>query len=442
MYAWEKTFNQAIKILREREVAKLMRLRIIGTIGESVAFNSTQTSLAVVCITYALAGGVLSPEKVYTSLMILNFTSFWGVYASHKGMMFFATCRVMKKRVEDILFIKDIIEPEEAQKESSFSKRKNLVEYNDSYGGLDSLDLKTKPQVIFQNFSARWKKGDPKLCLDNINLKLYSGQLTTIIGSIGSGKTTFLLSFLKEIPSTEGNLLFNGRVAYVEQEPTIFSGTVRSNILFGLEYDESLYKKVVRACALLEDFKQLEGGDLAIVGERGITLSGGQKARISLSRALYSQSDIYLFDDPLSAVDSRVGRHIFNYAIKGDLLQDKLVILVTHHLNYAKESDRVLLFSEGKVVADGKFEDVRMMESGLFDRFKEVEDRAEAEKKEASMKRSTTIRGKSEVEEAKDKDKEAKGVTGEEKNQPVTASTYYKYFKQADNCSHLIMNSC
>ena len=438
MYAWEKTFNQAIKVLREREVAKLFQLKIIGTIGESFAFNSTQTSLLIMCLMYALAGGILSSEKVYTSLMILNFTSLWGVYHSHSGMMFIAACRVMNKRIEDILFIKDIIEPEEILKKNSFAKRKDSIEYKDPYGSLNSLDSKMRPLAAFQNFSARWKKGDPKLCLNNIDLKLYSGQLTTVIGSIGAGKTTFLLSFLKEIPSTEGNLLFDGRVAYVEQEPTIFSGTVRSNILFGLEYNESLYKKVVRACCLLDDFKQLESGDLTIVGERGITLSGGQKARISLCRALYSQSDIYLLDDPLSAVDSRVGRHIFKYAIRGDLLQDKLVILVTHHLNYAKESDRVLLFSEGRIVADGKFEDVRMMESGLFDRFKEVEDKVE---EKAPVRKSTTMKGESAFEERKDKDEKEEAVaSGEEKDLPVTASTYLEYVRQGENYPYLIMN--
>ena len=438
MYAWEKTFSQALNILREQEIVKLFRLKLIATIAEIFAFSSTHISLMVMCVGYALAGGVLSSEKVYTSFIILSFASLWGVYQSHLGLMFISSCKVMNKRVEDILFIKDIIEPEETSNRPSLANREDSSGHKSSYGGPNTQDLERKPQAVFQNFSARWKKGDQKLCLNNINLKLYRGQLTTLIGSIGAGKTTFLLSFLKEIPSTDGDLLLNGRVAYVEQEPTIFSGTIRSNILFGLEYNKALYMKVVRSCSLLDDFEQLQNGDLTIVGERGVTLSGGQKARVSLGRALYSQSDIYLLDDPLSAVDSRVGRHIFDSAIRGDLLQDKLVILVTHHLNYAKESDRVLLFSEGKIVADGKFEEVRRMESGLFDKFREVEDKAE--KKEVLVKKPITTKGESDVKKIQGKNEEKKAPTGEEKNMTVTVSTYFQYFKQAEDRSLAIIN--
>ena len=179
------------------------------------------------------------------------------------------------------------------------------------------------------------------------------GQITAVIGRIGSGKTSFLHSFLKEMPKTTGELTINGTIAYVEQEPIIFSGSVRYNILFGRELDKKKYETILEACALVDDLKKYTDGDATLIGERGVTLSGGQKTRISLARALYSNSDIYVLDDPLSAVDSKVGRHIFENAIRGILMKDKIIILVTHNLPFAKECDKVIIFEEGRVKAEG-----------------------------------------------------------------------------------------
>jgi len=416
MYAWEEAFKKAIETLRDREAISLLKLRIMEIFSISVAVTSPQSSLVIMCIFYALAGGMLSPEKIYASLMILNFVSLWAVEFFHHGMMFVSAMKVIKTRLESVLLLKDIVKIEQAGVQS----------------GIRSHNLDRTGPVIFSNFSAWWKSDDARPCLSDINLTLIPGQVTTVIGTIGSGKTSFLLSFLRETPKTQGQLRFEGRVAYVEQEPIIFSGTVQDNILFGREYDEQLYKTVVRACNLHEDFRQFQNGDKTVVGERGITLSGGQKARLSLGRALYSQSDIYLFDDPLSAVDSKVGRHIFNYAIRGQLLKDKVVVLVTHHLNYAKESDRVLLFSEGRIMGDGKFEELRSMDNALFSKFKEIED--EEEKRKSSFRESTIVKP-SEKDTKKKEEEIDKGskLKGEEAEQSVSLKTYLAYVKENDN---------
>jgi len=434
MYAWEEAFKNAIQLLRNQEVAKVVKLKILEAVGQSVSFTSSQSSLIIMCIIYSINGGTLSPQKIFTTLMILNFVRIWGVTFFHFGIMFITNAKVMKTRIEDILAIDDVLSLDETIRKSEVirHKERNVTQIMDSSKEIQTLSPHAKPEraVVFQNFTAWWKADDPKPCLENINLTLFPGQITTVIGSIGCGKTSFLLSFLREIPKIRGQLLFAGQVAYVEQEPIIFSGTVRSNILFGLDYDEVLYKKVVRACNLKEDFRQFDNGDETIVGERGITLSGGQKARLSLARALYSQSDIYLLDDPLSAVDSRVGRHIFFHAIKSDLLKDKIVVLVTHHLTYAKESDRVLLFSDGKIIGDGSFDDLKNMESNLFAIFKETEDDDDAEKTPALRKQSSVLsRGGSEY-EAKPQEEEKKPAA-DEAGDVVSWSTYSNYLKQA-----------
>jgi len=433
MYAWEKAFKKSIQVLREKEMTKILFLRIVEVIGASVSINSTQSSLIIMCIIYTYFGGMLSSEKIYTTLMLFSWISIWAMEFFNNGVMFISAIKVVTVRLESILLIPDTIISDSANKPVAAHMHKKINPFN----SFDSPTHSLSSAVIFNRYSGWWKKDDPKPCLDNITLSLRPGQLTTVIGTIGSGKTSFLLSFLREIPITQGGLRFEGKIAYVEQEPIIFSGTVRSNILFGQEYDEQFYKTVVRACNLRDDFKQFSHKDETIVGERGITLSGGQKARISLARALYSQSDIYLFDDPLSAVDSKVGRHLFTYAIKGELLKDKVVVLVTHHLNYAKESDRVLLFSEGKIVGDGTFDELRVMENNLFNKFKEIED--EEEKRKSTHKASTLIKGPSEValaekKASQDEEKEETDILrGEDASSELTFETYIKYLKENGN---------
>lgn len=150
---------------------------------------------------------------------------------------------------------------------------------------------------------------------------------------------------LGELKAENGSCRVKGRLAYAPQEAFIFPGTVRDNILCGLDYYVNRYIQVIEACALNRDLALFSKGDLTLVGERGICLSGGQKARINLARALYIDADIYLLDDPLSAVDALVGRHLFERAIK-DYLKDKITILVTHQLQFLERVDRILLLNE------------------------------------------------------------------------------------------------
>lgn len=143
-----------------------------------------------------------------------------------------------------------------------------------------------------------------------------------------------------------GTLKVSGEISYASQEPWLFAGSVRQNILFGLPMDKPRYKQVVRKCALERDFSLLPYGDKTMVGERGVSLSGGQRARINLARAVYKQADIYLLDDPLSAVDTHVGKQLFEQCVTG-YLKNKIVILVTHQLQYLQEVDDILYLDDG-----------------------------------------------------------------------------------------------
>lgn len=214
----------------------------------------------------------------------------------------------------------------------------------------------TNKFIRLENVTATWKRIENHQMngIFDINVEIKSG-LCAIVGQVGSCKTTLLNVILGELPVDVGTVKLNGSISYASQEPWLFDGSVRSNIVFVDKYDDNRYEKVIDVCALQRDFEQLPQGDETIIGERGILLSGGQKARINLARAIYRQSDIYLLDDPLSAVDTHVGKHIFEKCVM-EFLADKICVLVTHQLQYLTNVNHVILMSCGKVEVEGPFQ--------------------------------------------------------------------------------------
>lgn len=216
--------------------------------------------------------------------------------------------------------------------------------------------------VNINKMKAKWDSKSNEYTLDNITLKMKPRQLVAVIGPVGSGKSSLIQTILGELPPDSGTCKVNGSLSYASQEPWLFTGTVRQNILFGLPMDKSRYRQVVKKCALERDFELLPYGDKTIVGERGASLSGGQKARIALARAVYRKADIYLLDDPLSAVDTHVGRHLFDQCMRG-FLRDQIVLLVTHQLQFLEQADLIVIMDKGKISAKGTYES--MCKSGL-----------------------------------------------------------------------------
>ena len=156
--------------------------------------------------------------------------------------------------------------------------------------------------VKLSHVTAKWDLHSVETTLSDIDVEVEKGKLCVVIGMVGSGKSSLLNAILGEISLLQGTTKVKGGISYASQEAWVFGASVRQNILFGQEFDRHRYQKVVKACSLIKDFKQFPQGDQTIVGERGSSLSGGQKARINLARAVYRQADIYLLDDPLSAV--------------------------------------------------------------------------------------------------------------------------------------------
>jgi ATP-binding cassette subfamily C (CFTR/MRP) protein 4 len=219
--------------------------------------------------------------------------------------------------------------------------------------------------ILARDISVKWNPSSTSFALEKLTLSVSPRQLIAIVGAAGSGKTTVLNTILKEIPLLNGTLEVRGTISYSSQEAWIFASTIKQNILFGQALDANKYRKVVKVCALEHDFSLFPYGDNTVVGERGVMLSGGQKARINLARAVYTDADIYLLDDPLAAVDAHVATHLFNECILG-YLKEKCVILVTHQIQYLDKANRIYLLEKGHVAAEGRYDELTTQQNEIF----------------------------------------------------------------------------
>ncbi|KAI3362535.1 hypothetical protein L3Q82_012837, partial [Scortum barcoo] len=222
--------------------------------------------------------------------------------------------------------------------------------------------------VVIEDGSFSWTNDGPP-CLQRINMKVKMGSLVAVVGHVGSGKSSLLSAMLGEMERRSGFVSIKGSVAYVPQQAWIQNASLKDNILFCGERKESWYHRVLEACALLPDLDILPARDSTEIGEKGLNLSGGQKQRVSLARAVYRKSDVYLLDDPLSAVDAHVGQYIFDRVIGSrGLLKDKTRVLVTHGLSFLSKADLVLVIEEGQISEMGSYTEL-MDRKGAFAKF-------------------------------------------------------------------------
>ncbi|KAG0613483.1 hypothetical protein M758_6G106300 [Ceratodon purpureus] len=212
--------------------------------------------------------------------------------------------------------------------------------------------------IEIQDGEFNWHTSDTELrTLTGINLRVKQGSRVAVCGTVGSGKTSLLSSILGEIPKLAGTVRVSGTTAYVAQSAWIQTGSVEDNIRFGKPMDRNLYESILSACSLRKDLELWAFGDQTEIGERGINMSGGQKQRIQLARALYQDSDVYLLDDPFSAVDAHTGAQLFQECILG-MLASKTVVYVTHQIEFLPAADLILVLDKGAVVQAGKYDDL------------------------------------------------------------------------------------
>ncbi|XP_006751403.2 canalicular multispecific organic anion transporter 1-like [Leptonychotes weddellii] len=332
-FAWEPSFKNQVHELRKKELKNLLTF---GQMQSVIVFLLYLTPVLVSVITFSVyalvdSNNVLDAEKAFTSITLFNILRFpLSMFPMVISSILQAS--VSRDRLEQYLGGDDL-DP----------------------SAICRLDCNFDKAVQFSEASFTWDQ-DSEATIRDVNLDIMPGQLVAVVGTVGSGKSSLMSAMLGEMENVHGHITIKGTIAYVPQQSWIQNGTIRDNILFGSELDEKRYQQILEACALLQDLEVLPGGDLAEIGEKGINLSGGQKQRISLARAIYQNSDIYVLDDPLSAVDAHVGKHIFNKILgpKG-LLKGKTRLLVTHSIHFLPQVDEIVVLGNGTILEKGSY---------------------------------------------------------------------------------------
>ena len=246
----------------------------------------------------------------------------------------------------------------------------DMEEY-ESHRTTDAILPETEHLIECKNVSATWGfsvqkdmySGNTEIVdeittnLKSITLQVKRWGLLGVVGPVGSGKSSLLAMIMGELEITQGHMEVKGKISYVEQEPFICSASIKDNILFGLPFNKEKFDKALKTCWLVEDLQRMDKGIETQIGERGINISGGQKARISLARAVYADSDVYLLDDPLSALDPKVGKQIFDDCICG-VLSDKWVVLVTHQVQLLQDVKNIVVIDNGEIVERGSYKEL------------------------------------------------------------------------------------
>ena len=293
-------------------------------------------------ITMRLSGIELNAYNTFMFLAILNLMKLDVTWIIAQGAKDLADFSKALSRIQDLLEHHNINVQKYLQ--DAFAKTRETQFSNEC-----------KPKTVsLQNVVCSWSGDWNRPTLKSLCLKAENGDLLFITGPVGSGKSSVFCAILIEMPLLDGEISCQGRIAWVSQQPWVFSGTVRDNILFGKTFDSHKYRKTLEACDLDKDLEGFPYGDMTRVGERGIVLSGGQRARVELARAVYSDADIYLLDDPLSAVDSKVGQHIF-YNCINTLLDGKTRLMITHNLQVLNEVKNIVFMKNGEKTTEGSF---------------------------------------------------------------------------------------
>jgi len=359
-------FRSEINIIRKKSA---ILSGVLALLDSSV---SVANLLSV--ITLLLTGQHITPVNIFMLLAFMDIARIATCRYFPSALLQTNDAYASLGRIEDFLLLENIpaisrgrSRGDTSNTESSSAKVTNgLSDREKKEEVLNSQKAKTeeKPGALcVSSLTHRPRKREDKFTLQDIEFFTTSQSLTVITGPVGSGKSTLLSTIAGEITDVSGTITFQGSLVYVPQTAWIFSGTIRENILFGQPYDQPKYTRVIEACALTEDMQRFPDYDQTVVGERGEVLSGGQKARVSLARAVYTDADIYLLDDPLSAVDLKVGQHIYERCING-LLGDKTRLLTSHQEQHMKEADQVIVLQTGRMLEKGSFKELQ--EKGIL----------------------------------------------------------------------------
>lgn len=343
LYAWEKSFQDSILEVRNKEIGILKKMAYYGA---GVYFTFTMAPFLVTLISFAVyvlmdENNHLDAQTAFVSLALFNILRFplgW----LPMMVTFAMQAWVSVKRIDKFM---------------------NSAELDPS----NVTHHASEDALYIKDGTFSW--GDDTATLKNIHLTVRKGRLSAVVGGVGTGKSSLISALLGEMEKVSGSVNTDGSIAYVPQQAWIQNATLRENILFGKAFNQKKYDQVIECCALRPDLEMLPGGDNTEIGEKGINLSGGQKQRVALARAVYADADIYLFDDPLSAVDAHVGKHIFEKVIGPDgMLVGRSRLLVTHGISFLPFVEEIFVVKDGEISESGSYQQL-LDQKGAFAEF-------------------------------------------------------------------------
>ena len=344
-YAWEEPIAVKISKLRTREKELMFKRNIIAAF-QAVFFACTPVwvTIALFSVYVGLMGYSMTPDVVFPTLVTVNLLRL------------------------PLMMLPGLM-PQWTAAKQSLHRINTYLSKDELQTGVVSIPPRTDslfdpsrepPAIKIREGFFGWTKDEREASLKNVNIVFPAGKLSAVVGKTGSGKSSLLLAILGEMHMSKGSVSNYGSVAYASQQAWIQNATVRDNILFGKPFDQSRYNAVIEACSLTTDLAMFANGDLTEIGEQGVNMSGGQKQRLNIARAIYTGGDVYMFDDPLSAVDSHVGEHIFEQCMVR-YLASTTRILVTHKIDILPRCDYIVVLDDtgGRVKAQGTFQSLK-----------------------------------------------------------------------------------
>ncbi|XP_017777157.1 PREDICTED: probable multidrug resistance-associated protein lethal(2)03659 [Nicrophorus vespilloides] len=330
LYTWEKYYTKITNALRINEMSKLRSIFYLKSVILSMSAVSQRLSFYICILAFIYMGNAIDAEIVFVVISCFGSLKFVLSVAIPMSVSQMAEAKSSLKRIKNYLLVEDT----------------------------DSID-KQMPIIREVNVSIKNASVEilNKSILSDVNLKLQP-SLIGVTGSVGGGKSTLLKMIMHDVHMCDGGVSTSGDYSYASQEPWLFPGTIKQNILFGLPYERERYQQVIRVCALTRDLLTFPKRDNTIVSDKGLNLSKGQQARINLARTIYKKCDIYLLDDTLNALDASVSKFVFHECMRG-FLKGKLCVVVCHNKMFLEDMDRILVIDQGSIKGDGSFDDLQ-----------------------------------------------------------------------------------